>query len=222
MLFRSPASNTLSWRWVGGLQTRGKSYLARASNIVEYTNGRFRVDGLAREAEPLEWDNPPSASPLAYRAAPSGAPSLLLVTEEDCSPEVANAVGFLTWQLTAERSQLPVSDIAQKFAAGALADASARLLKSMSGHGAFEGRDSIGAIIETAKTLGVTEIVTMYAPVGPVADALNELEQAAKPHGIALKVIVREWDRLAWPYASRGFFNLKEHIPELLRLNHLL
>ena len=35
-----PASNTLSWRWVAGLQTRGKSYLATKSNIHKFTDGR--------------------------------------------------------------------------------------------------------------------------------------------------------------------------------------
>ena len=32
-----PASNTLSWRWVAGLQTLGKNYLATSSNIAKYT-----------------------------------------------------------------------------------------------------------------------------------------------------------------------------------------
>jgi len=33
------ASNTLSWRWVAGLQTPGKTYVARADNIAHYTDG---------------------------------------------------------------------------------------------------------------------------------------------------------------------------------------
>ncbi|MFM8229892.1 MAG: FAD-binding domain-containing protein, partial [Chthoniobacterales bacterium] len=32
LLDADPASNTLSWRWVAGLQTRGKTYLATAQN----------------------------------------------------------------------------------------------------------------------------------------------------------------------------------------------
>ena len=36
-----PASNTLGWRWVAGLQTVGKPYIARADNIKFFTNGRF-------------------------------------------------------------------------------------------------------------------------------------------------------------------------------------
>ena len=42
------ASNTLSWRWVAGIQTPGKHYLARAENIARYTNGRFDPRGDLR------------------------------------------------------------------------------------------------------------------------------------------------------------------------------
>ena len=48
-----PASNTLSWRWVAGLQTPGKTYLATADNIARYTGGRFPPRGLATRAEAL-------------------------------------------------------------------------------------------------------------------------------------------------------------------------
>ena len=35
------ASNTLSWRWVAGIQTQGKNYIARESNIRKFTNQRY-------------------------------------------------------------------------------------------------------------------------------------------------------------------------------------
>ena len=35
------ASNTLSWRWVAGLQTKGKHYIARPDNIHKFTDGRY-------------------------------------------------------------------------------------------------------------------------------------------------------------------------------------
>ena len=36
-----PASNTLSWRWVAGLHTQGKCYLASEDNIKKFSNGRY-------------------------------------------------------------------------------------------------------------------------------------------------------------------------------------
>ncbi|MGD9294497.1 MAG: FAD-binding domain-containing protein, partial [Roseobacter sp.] len=59
LLDGDPASNTLSWRWVAGLQTEGKHYLARAENIARYTRGRFNPRGLLDE----------SAAPLSEHGA---------------------------------------------------------------------------------------------------------------------------------------------------------
>ena len=42
LLDGDPASNTLSWRWVAGLHTQGKNYLASEENIIKFTNGRFK------------------------------------------------------------------------------------------------------------------------------------------------------------------------------------
>ncbi|TVS10020.1 MAG: DNA photolyase FAD-binding protein, partial [Wenzhouxiangella sp.] len=53
LLDADPASNTLGWRWVAGIQTRGKTYLARADNIEKYTDGRYRPTGLAEHADPV-------------------------------------------------------------------------------------------------------------------------------------------------------------------------
>ena len=58
------ASNTLSWRWVAGLHTKGKHYLARADNIARYTAGR---DGGALEAKGLAGDEAePLTEPQEY------------------------------------------------------------------------------------------------------------------------------------------------------------
>ena len=44
LLDACPASNTLSWRWVAGLQTPGKTYLARPEIIRRTSGGRFQVE----------------------------------------------------------------------------------------------------------------------------------------------------------------------------------
>ena len=49
-----PASNTLSWRWVAGLQTKNKNYIAKSWNIEKYSNNRFSNVPLNENALPLE------------------------------------------------------------------------------------------------------------------------------------------------------------------------
>jgi deoxyribodipyrimidine photo-lyase len=90
LLDADPASNTLSWRWVAGLHTRGKHYLARADNIARYTDGRFDPRGLlSTDASPLEEAAPPpAAAPVPPAApAPRGGRYGLLISAEDCRVE---------------------------------------------------------------------------------------------------------------------------------------
>src|SRR6056297_2603515 len=51
LLDGDPASNTLGWRWVAGLHTRGKPYKAQAWNIAKFTGQRFtpRPEDLAED-----------------------------------------------------------------------------------------------------------------------------------------------------------------------------
>ena len=80
LLDGDPASNTLSWRWVAGLQTPGKTYLARADNIRRHTAGRFSPTPteLASHAEPVGEPNlPPDQPPPASHPAPQQAAILL-------------------------------------------------------------------------------------------------------------------------------------------------
>jgi deoxyribodipyrimidine photo-lyase len=46
------ASNTLGWRWVAGIQTQGKHYLASEWNIKKFSNDRFQNIKLNENATP--------------------------------------------------------------------------------------------------------------------------------------------------------------------------
>jgi deoxyribodipyrimidine photo-lyase len=208
-----PASNTLSWRWVGGLHTPGKTYLATAPNIAANTGGRFRPEGLAPDAPPLPM--PPLPSP---RAVPSDEaweptlPSLLLVTEEDLSPEFLldqglrpSAIAVLTD--VAGRSPLAVAAHVHRFTAGAIADTLDRL---QAGNAPVFTDET--ALLAFAEGQGATQIVTPYAPIGPVASRLTVLSRQADARGITLRRVLRDHDRLAWPHATHGFFRFREAV----------
>ena len=47
------ASNTLSWRWVAGLQTKGKHYVAQSWNISKFTNNKYKNVKLNENAWPI-------------------------------------------------------------------------------------------------------------------------------------------------------------------------
>ena len=81
-----PASNTLSWRWVAGLHTRGKPYAARAENIRRYTDGRYDPAGLNEDPVALEEPDPPSARALPPGDAPPADDVALLLHLDDLNP----------------------------------------------------------------------------------------------------------------------------------------
>ena len=221
LLDGDPASNTLSWRWVAGLQTRGKTYLARPDNIAKYTDDRFRaVTGLATNAVPLEGPPAPQAIsvPVATawdRTVPTG----LLVTEDDLHP-ISLFDGGLPFRSAAfmrstdKRSPLDVGPLVRGFVEGAMADTRDRL-----GSANFivgEPTDAVASVVEWARGEGVRQIVTAYTPVGPTAEAVGDLRTALAEHSIALIPVLRDFDLAAWQHATRGFFQFREKIPAVL------
>lgn len=226
LLDADAASNTLSWRWVGGLQTVGKTYHATAHNIARYTNGRFSPAGLAREAVALTEAPIAPAQPLPTLAAPDTAePSLLLVTHEDMHPESylsqLNTEIPIVGALVAADDDLLWGDRARAFVKLAGVDTASRITAECNYPAEVSAKLGTELLLSAAKTAGVRQIVTAYTPVGPVADALATLTPALKHEGIALTQIRRPWDEQFWPQAKKGFFTFKERIPSLLRAQGL-
>jgi deoxyribodipyrimidine photo-lyase len=221
LLDGDPASNTLGWRWVAGLQTPGKTYLARATNIAKYTEGRFRPDHqLAAYADPVDgMPNPPRGAapePAHWDAAKQTG---LLLTEEDLSPGFLLTAGPTpagTGVLLGDdaRSPLHVSDGVTRFTEGAVADTAARYGDRLGIFaGPWRGEDAVAEA--AAWATGFEQIVTPYPPVGPAADRIAALETALRPHGIPVIRALRPYDARAWPHATHGFFRFKDKIPKL-------
>ncbi|MDX8351348.1 FAD-binding domain-containing protein [Cognatiyoonia sp. IB215182] len=203
-----PASNTLSWRWVGGLQTIGKTYPARPDNIAKYTNGRFRPTGLAPHTTPLEGTPHPQRGPLPVSGHLDGGKRTgLLITEEDLSPgwliDQIKPVATASVQTTRDRSPLITAPGVSRFVADAMTDCVERFRDKL---GAASG-ETPDTLSDWAATHDLDQIITSYMPVGPTADALA---------GQNLIQIVRPYDSAAWPHATHGFFRFKEKIPQLI------
>lgn len=229
LLDGDPASNTLGWRWVAGLHTRGKAYRARADNIATWTGGRFtpgedELDAGMHGLEATEPEGLPPLTPLRSVTAPRpGVPTALLITEEDCRPEdlplpMLDLRAVATLRATSLRSPRPVAEAVARFEAGALADAAAR--SGLSGPGIdidpllAERPDSLA---EWAAAKGIRQIVTAYVPCGPLRDWFDAATPSLAAQGVVIAEWRRGWDEAVWPHATAGFFRVKERIPQLLR-----
>ena len=221
LLDADAASNTLSWRWVAGLQTQGKTYLATSDNIARYTNGRFAPTGLAQNATALteppveparDLDPPPWHDPAL--------PSVLLITSEDMHPESLFQSGFrFRSVIVAADAELSWGDASRRFVRVAADDATARASAHYGVPARVIEKLDAQALVAAAHQAQVRRIVTPFAPVGCVADRLAQLTPVLAKEGVTLAEVRRLWDSAFWPHAKKGFFPFKDRIPAVLSEN---
>ena len=220
-----PASNTLGWRWVCGLHTPGKTYLARPSNISHFSDNRFSPEGqLATRAPALTEDatHPVTRLPEVPTSTPKpGQRYGLLVTEEDCSVESLSIQGppvaVLGALATNLRSPLPVGEVARSFSELAVTEAVDRASRHFAVHGSLSrSEDWAELLLDWASKHHMKSIVTAHGPVGPVAELMDDASEKLAARGVSLLRLRRRYDVLTWPYARRGFFRLSKAIPSIL------
>ena len=209
------AANTLSWRWVGGLHTKGKSYLARPSNIAQFTDGRFDPVGqLSPTAEPLIEDMDHPYVPLSLVQPIPQDEYVLLITSEDCQPEsftTGAQIGVLGLLSATDPKQ---STQVRAFEKGAVQDAISRSSQTLATVATTQ--DWGAALIEAAQKAGTNQIITPWAAIGPIATQLDATKAALEKAGIHVHQQQRTYDTLTWPHATKGFFKLKKKIPNIL------
>lgn len=226
LLDGDPASNTLSWRWVCGLQTHGKVYMATAENIERFTNGRYSPYGvLAKEApsmtEPHTMHTPlPLGRPDQHIA---GEKTVLFVTEEDLHPEgwgipqsdVAAIILLDTAEAYPGIATLPTAwkrkaleGTTERLAAGFQCP----VLRLRSSDGSMPVK--LRTLLQECRTLSLS---MMTPPVGPTLSLIDLLLSELAREGITPRRLRRPWDDTFWPHATHGFFKLKERIPSVLK-----
>ncbi len=204
------ASNTLGWRWVGGLHTPGKTYLARADNIAKYTNRRHDPVGqLAGFAAPIDGFANPALGPVPQSDIAKPGPSVLVLTEDDLSPAQlpADCRGVAVLNGAAARSPLAVSARVTGFTTALIDDALARIDLP---RGPVTANPA--EIADWARAQGAVQLIGSYVPQGPARDRIE-----ATPFDLPFVQTIHAYDAQAWPHAKAGFFKFKAAIPALLR-----
>ncbi|MEJ6751951.1 MAG: FAD-binding domain-containing protein [Amylibacter sp.] len=215
------ASNTLSWRWVSGLHTKGKAYAARASNIEKFTNGQFNPSGqLVEDINPLteNIDHPLVTLPQLDKSIQKDA--VLLVTEEDCSPETSLETKDLEVEI------LPLY-LEKKYPRWIQPNNSVRFFSNTAVQNACQRLGQLGVekidktkwtdtILEASDRLGTKNIIIPKVPVGAVKSKLRKVKKNLAEHDIYIYEHYKNYDMYTWQHASKGFFKLKKQIPNIL------
>ncbi|MDA9242921.1 DNA photolyase-like protein [Amylibacter sp.] len=215
------ASNTLSWRWVSGLHTKGKAYAARASNIEKFTNGQFNPSGqLVEDINPLteNIDHPLVTLPQLDKSIQKDA--VLLVTEEDCSPETSLEIKDFEVEI------LPLY-LEKKYPRWIEPNNSVRFFSNTAVQNTCQRLGQLGVekidktkwtdtILEASDRLGTKNIIIPKVPVGAVKSKLRKVKKNLAEHDIYIYEHYKNYDIYTWQHASKGFFKLKKQIPNIL------
>lgn len=213
LLDADPACNTLSWRWVAGLHTKGKTYLARPSNIAKYTSDRFRPKNLATVAPPVEdSDSQHEIIPYVPRTSVLENEETLLLFYDDLSPDreiegfdkIQRVILFDSTVAFGEQSHLQ-----KDFRRRATNELRERLRKIKIDVIQVENETGFRHWCEKndTKTLSCLEPF-----VGPEKELLDRIRSDGT---LNVKCLRREWDNRIFPHTTKGFFQLKKHLKSI-------
>jgi hypothetical protein len=217
------ASNTLSWRWVAGLQTPGKTYVARADNIAFYTDGRHapQASQLASTAfaitEPalpkvVAWTEDALWSNVAEgRAGLWVHPEDLAVERGELSAEKFVAISAAWPKLIAKKAGW--SEAFATWTQAALHDGASRAAAHFGAEVSAEPADDLAAtLVDWARKHQLKSVVAYRPFVGPWLVEALAIEPALAQAGIAITWRRRAWDAERFPHATRGYFPFWERI----------
>ncbi|NBV47470.1 MAG: hypothetical protein EBR95_00080 [Verrucomicrobia bacterium] len=219
------ASNTLSWRWVAGLQTPGKTYVARADNIAFYTDGAHAPEASRLASAPFAIKEEPLPKVTAWTEDTAQVASLnayqrigLWVYPEDLAVEQGELAGL---KVHAVNASWPTGISAR---AGWSVKVSAWTQAALT-EGANRAGEHFGAPVSSGETSALAvslvewakqnnlQAVVAYRPfVGPWLAQALALEAALATAAIPMIWRRRAWDAEHFPHATRGYFPFWERI----------
>ena len=199
------ASNTLGWRWVAGVQTQGKHYLASEWNIRKFTNNRFQNIQLNENASPIFSDKTYSVGKKDFLNFEILEDKILLIFENNMTFEFSDFKEhkFKKILLISNESNrnIKLSEKVLKFKANLLKDQKTRLIEK-----------SINCeTININDLKNITEKV--YALYPTVSENLNFIQNNQLQN---IKFLYRKLDQFSWQYCNKGFFNFKNYIPKII------
>ena len=198
------ASNTLGWRWVAGVQTQGKHYLASEWNIKKFTNNRFQNIKLNENA-------PPKVSEKSYQIIKQDFNNPqkienknLLIFENNLSFEITDFKenDFKKIYLVSNKNEnraIKLSEKLVKFKSHLIEDQKQRL----------KNQSIDCQIIDISELTNIENYYGLYPTVGENLDFLNS-------NNLKIDFLYRNLDQLAWQYCNKGFFNFKNYIPKIV------
>tara|TARA_B100001250_G_scaffold90444_1_gene75171 strand:- start:51 stop:1190 length:1140 start_codon:yes stop_codon:yes gene_type:complete len=201
------ASNNLSWRWVAGLHTKGKNYIAKDWNIQKYTNNRFSNIELNENPSPISQKKNYEPNDLNFKNKNSDYEYLLIfdnkVSNKIIDQLKKNYKKIYFIMINNEDRKVKLSENVIKFKED--------LIKNI-----FQNVDKV-EIVNSGKIDNILNeqmsFDVIYPYVGENQDYMLNLKSKFK---LNLNYIYDEIDIFCWQFSKKGFFNFKQNIPKIL------
>ena len=198
------ASNTLGWRWVAGIQTQGKHYLASEWNIKKFTNNRFQNIKLNENAPPKVSEKSYNIVKQNFTNPQNVEEKNLLVFENNLSFEITDfkEKNFKKIYLVSNNNDnrsIKLSEKLLKFKSLLIEDQEKRL----------KDQSIDCQIINIGEITNIENCCGLYPTIGENLDFLNS-------NNLGIHFLYRNIDQNAWKYCNKGFFNFKKYIPKII------
>ena len=200
------ASNTLSWRWVAGLQTKGKHYVAQGWNIAKFTNNKYKNVSLNENATPLIDKREYKLSSLEINKEDLESKTLLFF-ESELNIETLNLKNYQNIYcvfLSNEKRKIKFDEKVINFKKKIIEDQVNR----------FSNIKIIDEIDFDKFTNEIKDLDVIYPSIG---ENLSFLKSAKKKKNLNYNFIVREGDEFCWQFSNKGYFNFKSNIPKIIQ-----
>jgi deoxyribodipyrimidine photo-lyase len=200
------ASNTLSWRWVAGLQTKGKHYVAQAWNISKFTNNKYQKVELNENALPLTDTREYKLKAPEISKEDIGSDTLLFF-ENDLNIEslkLKKYQNIFCIFISNEKRKIKLDEKVMNFKKKIIDDQTKRFPDTkVLEETQFE---------ELAKKTKNFDII--YPSIG---ENLSFLKLIKKKKNLEYNFLLREGDEFCWQFSNKGYFNFKSNIPKIIQ-----
>ena len=199
------ASNTLGWRWVAGIQTQGKHYLASEWNIKKFTNNRFENIKLNENAPPKINDKNYTILHKTFENPENIEEKDLLVFENNLGFEITDFANqklkkILLISNKNENRTIKLSENVENFKGSLIENQKKRL----------EEKSIDCEIIDIKEIKNLGSCYCLYPTVGENLDYINQNSLNN------VDFLYRKLDQNSWKFCNKGFFNFKKYIPKIV------
>jgi len=200
------ASNTLSWRWVAGIQTKGKNYIAQNWNINKFTDNKYKNLKLNENPQPIIDQREYKILPVRIGDNEKKSDKLVFF-ENELDFRVFNIDSYKTIYcilLSNEERQVELGDEVLMY--------KKNLIKNQ-----IQNSDLKIEFIEGNKFIELSSNEKDFDVIYPsVGENMSFLKRIMKKNNLMINYLIRDEDKYCWQFSNKGYFNFKSNIPKIL------